>query len=200
MRTNKIRILPLFLLILLFFTSCDKKNLFEETQALVSGNTKTLINPVETVESVQFGDRLCDHLGFPDQSQPPVFNGAFFPGVSEIETDYSGIQVSLDSSSFKKNCLIRIHIENKYGKPYLLYPIPYVELFNEDNSSWDRLTYAPDELYYATDIWNTCVDKSDLCFNPNYLSTRIIEGKYRFIIFAGDKTIYSSDFYIVTEE
>ena len=149
----------------------------------------------ETACPVDIGERLCDIMGFPDQSVPPKFEWINLSDTDDIETGYDNFIITLDSDQFRYNSQIRIHIRNNNGKPYAFYPIPYVEKYNSSSQKWERLIYAPDEVYYASG-WYTGIDAVTLYFNPYYVSTPVETGKYRFIVFAGEHEFYSPEFYI----
>lgn len=149
----------------------------------------------ETACPVDIGERLCDIMGFPDQSVPPKFEWINLSDTDDIETGYDNFIITLDSDQFRYNSQIRIHIRNNNGKPYAFYPIPYVEKYNSLNQKWERLIYAPDEVYYASG-WYTGIDAVTLYFNPYYVSTPVETGKYRFIVFVGEHEFYSPEFYI----
>ncbi len=149
----------------------------------------------ETAFPVDIGKRLCDIMGFPDQSVPPKFVWTNLSDTDDIETEYNNFSITLDSNHFRYNSQIRIHIKNNNGKPYAFYPTPYIEKYNSSNHIWERLIYAPDEVYYASG-WHTGIDAVTLYFNPYYVSTSLEAGKYRFIVFAGEYEFYSPEFHI----
>lgn len=150
----------------------------------------------ETCAPVEIGNRLCDMMGFPDQSVPPKYEWGNPEGIDDMETEYDNISITLDADVFKYNSKIRIIIKNNNNKPFVYYPIPYVEKLNTDNNSWERLIYAPDAAYYGLG-WHMGTNDPVVYFNPYFLSTPIEPGQYRFIIFAGEKEFYSPAFEIV---
>lgn len=149
----------------------------------------------KTASPIAIGNRLCDTMGFPDQSIPPKYEWINLSGTDDVEIEYNNFSITLDSDQFQYNTLIRIHIKNNNGKPYAFYPIPYIEKYNSSSQNWERLIYAPDEVYYASG-WHTGIDAVILYFNPYYVSTPLETGKYRFIVFVGEHELYSPEFYI----
>lgn len=149
----------------------------------------------ETAVPVEIGERLCDIMGLPDQSVPPKFEWVNLSDTDDIETEYNNFSITLDSDQFRYNSQIRIHIKNNNGKPYAFYPIPYIEKYNSSDQIWERLIYAPDEVYY-TSGWHTGIDAVTIYFNPYYVSEPLDAGQYRFIVFAGECEFYSPEFYI----
>ena len=150
----------------------------------------------ETASPIAIGNRLCDTMGFPDQSVPPKYEWINLSGTNDIETEYDNFDITLDYESYKFNSIIRIHISNKNDKPYSFYPIPYIEKYNSSSNTWERLIYAPDEAYYGAG-WHTGIDDVTVYFNPYYLAQPIESGEYRFIVFAGEKEFYSKSFTII---
>lgn len=186
MRNNVI----VFLLLIMLFSlpSCYQ----DDSQLSQSENIDWA---AETVASIAIGNRLCDVMGFPNQNDPPKFDWTNITGTNDIETDYDNFSITLDSNQFECNSSIRIHIKNNNNKPYAFYPIPYIEKFDPKNQSWERLIYAPDEVYYASS-WHTGIDIVTLYFNPYYVSTPLEPGEYRFIIFLGNNQFFSPHFNI----
>ena len=132
-------------------------------------------------------------MGLPDQSVPPKFEGGAQGDADYMEKEYDDFSITLDRAEFKCNSKIRIHVQNNNGKPYWIYPVPYLEKYNADSQAWERLIYAPDEAYYATG-WHMGSNGYTIYFDPNYVSTPMEEGEYRFIVFAGHKEFYSPAF------
>lgn len=194
--------LSLFLLLLMLITLAGCSNTtdhdYKNTQSL-NGDEQIGDDNIdlseETAFPVDIGERLCDVMGFPDQSIPPKFEWINLSDTDDIETEYNNFSITLGSDQFRYNSQIRIHIKNNNGKPYAFYPIPYIEKYNSSNQIWERLIYAPDEVYYASG-WYTGIDAVTLYFNPYYVSAPLEAGKYRFIVFVGEHEFYSQEFYI----
>lgn len=149
--------------------------------------------PSATVAPVAVGNRLCDHMELPDQSVPPKFEANAHVDADYMEKEYDSFSVTLDRAEFKCNSKIRIHVKNNNDKPYWVYPVPYLEKYDADSQTWERLIYAPDEAYYAAG-WHMGLKDYTMYFDPNYVSTPMEEGEYRFIVFVGHKEFYSPQF------
>ena len=144
----------------------------------------------QTASPIVVGNRLCDVLGFPDQSVPPKYEWVNLSETDDVETEYDNIDIALDYKTYRSNSIIRIHISNKNNKPYGFYPVPYVEKYDYNTNTWERLIYAPDEAYYAVG-WYTGVGDVTLYFNPFYMAQPIEIGEYRFIVFVGEGVLFT---------
>ena len=201
------RTVCLLLISVVLFSSCaiieqpeDLEEIHMQTGTVDSSlETGVLIDtiPLETASPVDIGKRLCDIMGFPDQSVPPKYTWVNSSGTDDVETKYDKIDIRLDYDSYYVNSIIRIYISNGNNKPFGYYPVPYVEKYNSTKDLWERLIYAPDEVYYASG-WHTCFGNVTLRFNPYYMTEPLKSGEYRFIIFAGGKEFYSPKFSIIS--
>ena len=67
----------------------------------------------QTASPIVVGNRLCDVLGFPDQSVPPKYEWVNLSETDDVETEYDNIDIALDYKTYRSNSIIRIHISNK---------------------------------------------------------------------------------------
>ena len=88
------------------------------------------------------------------------------------------------------NEVIKVHVKNNNEKPFGLFSVLFVERYSKEDK-WQRLTYAPNEYYYAS--WGTCLGSSVLTYDPYYLVEKNEPGVYRFILLCGGKHIYSPE-------
>lgn len=171
-------------LVLLFLVSCSERTW--ETDKPDHAEREG------TSESVKIGERLCDKLGFPDQSKPPEYVWTNLSDTDDVEIKYDNIIVTLEKKAYSLNEGIRVYVENGNGKVYSRYEIPYLEKWDAVSNSWRRLGYAPTEAYYAQ--WHTCYKQTSMRFNPYFCSEELTAGQYRFIVFCGGKSFYSETF------
>ena len=146
---------------------------------------------IETVDLRNKSERLCEKLGYPDQSVPPEYYGAW-QSKPDQEENFDNMKIWFDKDNYKINELIAIHVQNKNNKGYAYYPVPYVEIFNKDKNEWERLTYAPDQCYWEGTWHFSLHGYAKLLYNPYFLCADNVAGEYRFIVFCGDNhEIYS---------
>lgn len=184
MKTASRAILVILLLLTLAFVGCNSDG-GQKSSDREQNNTET---PSK--------NRLCDTMGYPDQSVSPRFDWINSSDEDDMETEYDNFSITLDKDESEQNQHIKISIQNNNGKPFGYYAVPYVEKYDGNTQKWERLTYAPDEVYYSGN-WYTGLGKTNIDFDPYFMVEPMTSGEYRFIIFAGGKEFYSPSFNVI---
>lgn len=191
---KRIRLILILLTILVSITACTKIPDDSPVDAISTEHTSGILEDEdETVARINKEDRLCEELGYPDQSNPPEYEWTNLSDTSDVETVYDNIEISLSRTTYSFMSLIKIRVTNHNQKPFALFPVPYLEVWSEESNGWERLTYAPDRWYYLTGC-ATCFSSTIIRFDPNYVIEDLKAGKYRFLVFCGKKTFYSPEF------
>lgn len=153
-----------------------------------------------TVDTSNKSERLCEKLGYPDQSVPPEYFwfDELLDDKPDKEENFDNMKIWFDKDSYRINEVIMINIQNLNNKGFEYFPVPYVEILDKSQNEWKRLTYAPDELFYETPIWSWAFSSvkgygyAKLCYDPFFLCADNVPGEYRFIVFCGkNHVIYS---------
>lgn len=117
----------------------------------------------------------------------------------EMETDYDNPSVKTEFLTYPgdtEKIVYTVTNHNK-GKGFYYFSIPYIEYY--DQEKWVRLAYYPPNYTEESGRWLICgiegnADIPYSCsgvFYPQSVTGGIKAGKYRLIIFVGDKNVFS---------